>query len=73
MTHIEHIELSIADGAIHCAGCEARIERALGREPGVRRVRADHTSQRVSLTVDGDLIEPDGLRSRLSDLGFPAS
>lgn len=71
MTRIEHIELSIADDAIHCPGCEARIERALGREPGIRRVRADRTTQRVAVTVDRERLGPDELRARLRALGFP--
>ncbi|MFV2064232.1 MAG: cation transporter, partial [Chloroflexota bacterium] len=41
MAQIENHKLNISDQAIHCGGCEARIEQVLGREPGVRRVKAD--------------------------------
>ena len=71
MARIESHELNISDRAIHCGGCESRIEQVLGREPGVRRVKADRTTQRVAVTVDADQFGLDELRAKLDALGFP--
>ncbi len=70
MAHIEKHELTIGDNAIHCGGCEARIEQVIGREPRVRRVKADHATQQVAVTVDADQIGLDQLRAKLDALGF---
>ena len=71
MARIETHELTIDDHAIHCGGCEARIEQVLGREPGVRRVQADHATQQVAITIDVDRLGLDEVRARLIALGFP--
>ena len=70
MPRIENHKLTISDQAIHCGGCETRIERALGREPGVRRVKADHTTQQVTVALDADRLGVDELRAKLDALGF---
>ena len=41
MTH----EITVLDKAIHCAGCEARIQSVLARMPGVQEVDADYKTQ----------------------------
>ncbi len=48
MATVEPIELGVRDEAIHCSGCESRIQRALDRLPGVSQVRADQQTQKVS-------------------------
>ncbi|MFV2064102.1 MAG: heavy-metal-associated domain-containing protein [Chloroflexota bacterium] len=70
MAHIEHLELTVGDQAIHCGGCETRIEQVLGREPAVRHVKADHTTQQVAVTVDTDRLDREGVRAKLDALGF---
>ncbi len=70
MAQIENHTLTISDQAIHCGGCEARIEQVLGREPGVRRVKADHATQQVTVALDADRLSVDELRAKLDALGF---
>ena len=70
MAHIENHRLTIGDKAIHCGGCEARIEQVLGREPGVRRVKADHEAQQVTVAVDADQLGLDEVRAKLDTMGF---
>ena len=70
MAQIENYELNIGDRAIHCGGCEARIEQVLGREPGVRRVKANHTTQQVTVAVDGDQLGLDERRAKRDAMGF---
>jgi len=73
MAQIENHKLLISDQAIHCGGCEARIEQVLGREPAVRRVKADHTTQQVTVALDADELSVEELRAKLDELGFPAT
>ncbi|MEX6430955.1 heavy-metal-associated domain-containing protein [Ferrimicrobium acidiphilum] len=35
-----------------CRACEERIERSVARAGGVRRVSADHVTDRVTVVVD---------------------
>jgi copper chaperone len=55
---------------IHCEGCEQRIDRALGRLPGVWEVRASAESQWVVVTLDPDQVGPDEVQDRLELLGY---
>ncbi|MBI4287457.1 MAG: cation transporter [Chloroflexi bacterium] len=52
MAEVEHVELTVQDKAIHCSGCESRIETVLKKLPGVVKVKADHKTQKVSITLD---------------------
>lgn len=66
------LELVVREGAIHCAGCESRIEGALGRLPGVRAVKADHRAQRVTVRVDPGAVSARDVLERLARIGFAA-
>lgn len=66
------LELTVLDRAIHCAGCERRIEGALGRLAGVREVKADHRAQRVTLRLDEARTSARQVLERLARLGFEA-
>ncbi len=66
------LELVVRDHAIHCAGCESRIEGALGRLGGVREVKADHRTQRVSVRVDPGAVSARRVLERLARIGFAA-
>ena len=45
----------------------------LGRLPGVVKVKADHKTQLVSLTLDTEKMRLDEVKSKLEAAGFPAS
>ena len=70
MAHIENHRLTIGGEAIHCGGCEARIEEVLGREAGVRRVKTDHETQQVTVAIDADQLGLDEVRAKLDGMGF---
>lgn len=72
MTTEAALELAVLNDAIHCAGCESRIEGVLGRVRGVREVRADHRTQRVRLRVDTQATSARELLDRLARIGFEA-
>ena len=54
MTQKETHEIQVLDKALHCAGCEARIQSVLARMPGVQEVEADHKTQKIHLTLEVD-------------------
>lgn len=70
MAKVEAQELLVQDNAMHCAGCEARIQRVLSRVAGVREVRADHKTQRVHLKLDLEQISIQAVRDKLEEVGY---
>jgi copper chaperone CopZ len=66
------LELAVRDKAIHCAGCESRIEGALGRLGGVRAVKADHRTQHVTIRMDPGTVSAGDVLDRLARIGFEA-
>ncbi len=66
------LEFAVRDEAIHCAGCESRIEGVLGRLGGVHAVTADHRSQRVSVRVDPGVVSARDVVESLARIGFEA-
>lgn len=60
----------VGDQTIHCASCEARIDRALKRVPGVQKVEASARTQQVRVTYDPSQVNPEELRGRLDTLGY---
>ncbi|MDA1347288.1 MAG: heavy metal-associated domain-containing protein [Chloroflexi bacterium] len=70
MAKIEQLELMVEDKAIHCSGCESRIEQVLKRLPGVVKAKADHGTQRVSLTLDVEKTPLDDMKQKLEFAGY---
>ena len=67
------VQFSITgDQTIHCASCEARIERALRRVAGVQDVRANADTQQVAATIDPDQVTPEQVQAKLTALGYDA-
>ena len=63
-------EASLITKGMHCDGCEARIERVLGRLDGVRRVEANHTAERVEVAYEETEIDEQTIRTRITEIGF---
>ena len=70
MAKIEQLDLTVQDRAIHCEGCESRIQTVVGRLQGVVKVRADHKTQLVTLTLDTEQTPLDEVRQKLEFAGF---
>ena len=70
MTQIDTHEIQVQDKAIHCAGCEARIQSVLARMPGVEEVKADHKTQKIQLTLDSASVSVQDVKEKLEDLGY---
>jgi Cu2+-exporting ATPase len=56
--------------SIHCGACVQRVERVLGRLPGVERARANLSTKRVTVDWRGEAPPP--LISALAEAGFDA-
>ena len=63
-------EITVLDKAIHCEGCEARIQSILVRMPGVADVQADYKTQKVSLTLNSESVSIQDVKEKLEDLGY---
>lgn len=73
MAQAETHELQVLNKGIHCPGCETTIQRMLARVPGIESVKADHKTQRVRLTLDGEKVSVQEIRDQMEQLGFPTA
>lgn len=55
---------------MHCTGCEETIENAVGRLPGVQKVKADYVKRTVDIEFDGKLIGDSGIRHTIEEKGY---
>lgn len=65
---LHQLELTVPD--IHCAGCIARIERALGEYPGVAAARVNMSSKRVRVSWDPQRADANDLAHLVEAQGF---
>jgi copper chaperone len=56
-----------------CEGCEHAVQRSLTRLPGVRRVQADHQTQRVVVQLDPAHTDAESIKARLAASGYQAT
>lgn len=56
-------------GGMHCANCDVLIERKFKAIPGVRKVRARHSSGKVEIICSGEL-SLDALRQAVEEDGY---
>ena len=62
-------ELVLSVSGMDCRNCGERIERALGRVAGVRRVSADHYANQVKVVLDQAGSE-EAIRAVIVSAGF---
>lgn len=55
---------------MHCGGCQDRIEKAVGRLEGVRRVSASFQSGQVEVAYDEAAVDEQAIRSLIEQAGF---
>ena len=53
-----------------CASCVRRVERALGKAPGVRAATVNLATERAHVTVDPGAADLDGLRAAVERAGY---
>jgi len=60
----------IGDQRLHCEGCEQRVERVLKAVPGVGRVRAQASNQRIDVLFDPAVLDPAAIAERIARAGY---
>lgn len=70
MAQVEMLELMIEGNAIHCSGCESRIQGVLGKLPGVQEVKASHKTQKIALALDQEKTPLQDVLAKLEFLGY---
>ena len=53
-----------------CAGCSARLEKALNQTPGIIKARVNLPLERAAIEYESDEIDGAGLRAAVVDAGF---
>ena len=64
--------ITIPVGGMTCAACQASVQRALGREPGVVDASVNLMMQSAAVTYDPSLTDPDGLVAAIRRSGYEA-
>ncbi len=59
-------------GGMTCAACQARVQKALAREPGVLDAAVNLMLRDASVTYDPAVVTPDALVARIRDTGYEA-
>lgn len=60
----------LGDEKLHCAGCEHRVTRLLEGLDGVRRVRANASTQRVDVQFESALLDTSRIAAHLAQAGY---
>ena len=63
-------EITFGVQGMTCANCSARVERTLGRTEGVGTAAVNLATERASVAYDPDLVDLDGLLTRIRDVGY---
>ena len=58
---------------ISCGHCVNTIEREVGEVPGVRGVKADQTSRRVTVSWDPDAADWVVIEEKMKEIAYPPS
>lgn len=71
MSDVKTLKLTVlGPQTIHCSGCERTVEFTLSHLPGVRRVKADHRTQAIEISLASDEIDLEKVRTELDWIGY---
>lgn len=63
-------QLTLTVNGMTCGGCENAIKRAVSTLAGVSNVTASHRDNRVTLTYDPALVDPNMIAKRIENAGY---
>ncbi|KQM11201.1 hypothetical protein AOA80_10010 [Methanomassiliicoccales archaeon RumEn M1] len=63
-------EITLNVKGMKCAGCQKRVEDALGAMPGVSSVKIDLKKGEVQVAYDGGSTTPDQIRKKIAETGY---
>ena len=64
--------VSVAVKGMTCASCVRRVEKGIGKVPGVLRAEVNLATEVATLRVDGHLFRPQDLATSVAKLGYDA-
>jgi len=64
--------LDLVVQGMHCAGCMRKIERNVGEMPGIKFVRANLSTKRVTVRWDPAIANANAVVDKLAEVGFEA-
>src|SRR3954469_24708877 len=65
-------QITIPVGGMTCAACQAHVQRALRKTPGVREANVNLMTREVSIAYDPAAIDAQQLVSAIRDSGYEA-
>lgn len=60
----------VGDERLNCEGCEERVEHALKKVPGVGKVRARSSNQRIQVLSDASVLDANAIAERVANAGY---
>ena len=66
------IRVDIPVSGMTCAACQARVQRTLSRQPGVRDAAVNLMTRTASVTYDADVATPESLVEAIRSTGYGA-
>lgn len=71
MSQLEKYKLKVVgEQTLYCSGCENSVQRGLSLLPGVKRVKADHETQRIEIASDMTQTNLESILERLELMGY---
>src|SRR5271170_4113477 len=67
----EVVELEVS--GMTCGSCAARVQRALGRQPGVSEALVNYATGRATVSLQPGALELDGLIAAVRKAGYDAA
>ncbi len=65
-------QVTIPVGGMTCAACQSRVQRALGKVPGVRDASVNLMLNNATVAFDPTMVSPQALVERIRDTGYEA-
>jgi len=53
-----------------CASCAVSVESMIGAQAGVKQAEVNYATQKVKVTYDADLIQPEGIQKAVQSVGY---
>jgi copper chaperone len=60
----------VGSDRLNCEGCEERVENALKKVPGVGKIRAHSSNQRIEVLFDAAKLDADAIAERITNAGY---
>ncbi|MCC8166953.1 MAG: heavy metal translocating P-type ATPase [Planctomycetes bacterium] len=70
VTHPEEAEATVPIAGMTCAACAARLERVIGKLPGVASATVNYATEKAVVKYDKTVFRPAALREAVTKAGF---